>query len=388
MNFAANPQTNRAQLLFSGDAYFQILRRNIREAKREVLLECYIFDFDPVGRGILHELADAVKRGVRVRLLIDGIGSFNWLRQIQMECERQQILLQIFHPVPFQGTLTRRLSWRNLRKLLFLFRQTNKRNHRKTLITDQSRVVLGSFNISQVHSERFSGEYAWRDSGLAFEFVEYSGDLMVLRKAFLRSWSRARWSHAVLTRRDKNSSNRPQKSLFRLNDGFRKRLGLSSSLKKRIHNAQVRILITTPYFLPRRSHYRAILAAAKRGVYVALLLPAKNDVGVVKLASQILYRKMIDSGVQIYEYQPRVLHSKTLVIDDWAILGSSNFNHRSFVHDLEIEAVVSNPSMVGTLLQQWDQDIENSCLITWKDFSLSWWRQWIGRFLFAFRFWL
>ena len=375
------------ELYASGDPYFQMLRRNIREAQREILLESYILDFDPIGQAVLKELADAVRRGVRVRLMVDGVGSFNWLKSIEEYCRKNQIALRVYHPIPFQIFLSQRLSWRSLRRLLILFRQSNRRNHRKVLITDESRVLLGSLNISQVHSERLMGAQAWRDTGALIDFSrqEKPLDVEILRRAFLKSWQEASWRSFF--RKDRRS-NQPQRTLFRLNDGMRKRRGISRNLKRRLRGARSRILITTPYFLPRRSHFLALLGAAKRGVFVGVLLPQKTDVRVVQLASRVLYRKMLESGIHLFEYTPRILHAKTLVIDDWGTVGSANFNHRSFLHDLEVELVVKEPHLLSSLVAQWDEDVLQAKKIDLENLNLSLWDMLLGKIISWFRYWL
>lgn len=378
------------RLFFSGDSYFRTLVRDLEQAKRSIVLESYIFNLDVVGLEVTHALAQAVKRGVQVRVLVDGVGSFNWLTHLLDLSREQGWSLRIYHPVPFQIALLRRLSWRNIRRLLALFR-LNKRNHRKMILIDQRVVFLGSFNISQVHSERWMGQAAWRDTGVRVEDIEDSTDLQALGFAFRRSWVRsgrilnqgARELWQVLRRRPQLSDR------FRLNTSPWQRIRVANDLIRRIRRAQNRVLITNAYFLPRARLVRALRQAAARGVHVALCLPARSDVWVVQEASRSQYLGLLQGGVQIFEYLPSMLHAKSTIIDQWASVGSHNMNHRSLIHDLELEMVITETSALQELETQWDQDLRQSRSLTIAELSATpWWRKILGKTLYLFRYWL
>ncbi|MFN7728477.1 MAG: phospholipase D-like domain-containing protein [Bdellovibrio sp.] len=381
------------QLHFSGDRYFERALEAIASAKEEVLLESYIFDMDPIGLRFFYALEAAHSRGVKVRLLVDGIGSFNWLRELRARCQGAGIALRVYHPLPFSGGL--RLSWKNLRRYLFFIRKINRRNHRKVILIDRKIVFMGSLNITKVHTEEFMDERAWRDTGIELRFHEPNHETALLAKAFDRTWrlSALRRLFAQPTRLFRPRSGfrfrGPKPSRFRLNSRPWSRYIIFRDLINQIRAAESRILITNAYFVPRRSMLVALRQAARRGIFVGLILPEKTDVWFVRAASQTLYRKLIEAGVHLYEYKPRVLHAKTLVIDDWAAVGSHNMNHRSMLHDLEVETVITSADLIGQLVEQWDHDASVSKLYRLRDLTkFPWHQRGLSRVLYWFRYWL
>lgn len=381
------------QLHFSGDAYFRGALKAIESAQQEVLLESYIYDMDPIGLRFFYALEAAKHRGVSVRLLVDGIGSFNWMRDIRNRCHGAGIPLRVYHPLPFSGGL--RLSWKNLRRYLFFVRKVNRRNHRKVIMVDRKTVFMGSHNISKVHTKEFLGAAAWRDTGIELRFEAPNADTEILAKAFLRTWRlsalRRLWAQpARLFRRGPRLKIKDRKpTRFRLNSRPWSRYLVNRDLLRRIRKSQARILITNAYFVPRRSVLVALRKAARRGVFVGLILPAKTDIWFVRAASQTLYRKLIEAGVHLYEYTPSILHAKTLVIDDWGTVGSHNMNHRSMLHDLEVESVVTELPTLLELTDQWDRDAAVSKLYRLSDLTdFAWYQRGLSRVIYWFRYWL
>lgn len=379
------------QLYFSGDQYFQRALEAIEDARSEVFLESYIFDLDPIGLRFLYALEAAKARGVQVRLLVDGIGSFNWLKELQSRTRAAGIPLHIYHPLPLIRKL--RLSWRGLRRGLLIFRRINQRNHRKVILIDQRHVFLGSLNISQVHTREFMGENAWRDTGIELDFPPDHEDVKALREAYLDTWRKSQgrrrlkiYSVRLLRRLGKLH---PPHARFRLNSRVWWRYHLAKDLLQRMRLAQKRILITNAYFLPRRAILTALRRAARRGVYVGLVLPQKTDVWIVRAASRSLYYRLVKDGVHIFEYEPSLLHAKTLVIDNWATVGSHNLNHRSLLHDLEVETVLREPRLVRKLITQWDRDAHVSRKVTLEELGeFSIFERAIARVIYWFRYWL
>jgi cardiolipin synthase len=380
------PNWDQVQLYFSGDEYFCDLLESIDEASKEILLESYIFDMDPVGLRILRALVAAQERGVKIHILVDGVGSFNWLISLRDFCLQHRLPFRIYHPLPFRMSFLRKISWKSLRRILFLLKKANKRNHRKVILIDQKKAFMGSLNISQVHTQEFMETKAWRDAGIQVQ----GGPIDHLRRACLEAWLTARRDRIFLRRNLIRL--RPRQSadhILRLNSSLPWRYSLLRDLNRRMRTAQHRILITNAYFIPRRSVLRSLIKAAQRGIHVGLCLPAQSDVLPVRWASRSLYNRLLRAGVHIYEYQPRMLHAKTLIIDDWATVGSHNLNHRSLTHDLEVEVVLNKPQWVEPLVQQWDEDIQQSFAITTAELGrMSRLERMMARLAYWFRYWL
>lgn len=369
-----------------GDEYFREVYASLDQAEHEIHIESYIFNLDPIGIEILDKLQKAAHRGVIVRLLVDGIGSYNFLGPLQAECKKRNIQFRIYHPLPFKIKSLQKMSWKRINMWIQLFRRINKRNHRKIILIDQKFAFLGSYNITQVHSKRWMGGKAWRDMGVLVQGT----DILLLAKNCLDTWNKAKLrnlKHLGLYLKPKIKFR--ISSLLRINSNLRVRFFLLRDLIKRMSRSEKQILITNAYFLPKRSVLRALKSAARRGIYVGLCIPAVSDIWFVKAAARSLYYRLLKSGVHIFEYQKTVLHSKTLVIDDWGTIGSHNLNHRSLQHDLEIEAVITYPENIHLLNCRWHEDIKNSKEITLKDLgSFTLWSRIISRFAYWFRYWI
>lgn len=376
------------ELIVDGDEFYRQNVEAIQNAQKEILFETYIFAMDEVGKMILEALRRARERGISVFLLCDGIGSALSQGEIKNYCELHKIPVRFFHPIP-------RGRWGyvslEVRKWIKFISAFNNRDHRKVTLIDQTKIFIGSFNITKVHSKKWSGSQAWRDTAVAMVSSPQDPDLIRLRQAFFKTWNRSR-SKKLLKFRLPHLQFRRHYQKFgwlRINDQISLRMSLTRDLRKRLNAAQKRVLITNAYFLPRRTIISAIRKAARRGVFIGLCLPAKTDVWFVREASRSLFRKLMKDGVKIYEYQPSILHAKSMVIDEWASVGSYNLNHRSSLHDLEVEVGISEDSFVKKVISQWDLDLQKSNLITIKDLNTdSLFRRWLSKTLFLLRYFL
>ncbi len=365
-----------------GDEYFQAMLKSIREAKHSIWLESYIFEIDAFTKILLEELRKARERGCEVRLLVDGIGSFYWLATLRSLCRQIDIELRIWEPIPRHFTSVRRLLVPVNFRILRILRRLNRRDHRKITLIDQQEAFLGSLNFSQVHCESLMGSKSWRDTGVAVQ----GPSVKDLKEAFEITWRMTRpGRRRFLKFPDRfKSLYSPQSSKVRLNQGRGHRRYLRRNLLQRIGEARQTILITSAYFLPTRSTLIALRNAARRGVHIAIITPGPSDVPMVKWAAAVASKKLLKWGVRIYEFQGRVLHAKYLIIDGWATVGSANLNHRSFFHDLEVEAIFEDADSLRNLSSQWEQDRLDSTEVTARRLRD---RPWYHRILefFAFR---
>ncbi|MCK4709431.1 MAG: cardiolipin synthase B, partial [Gammaproteobacteria bacterium] len=265
------------------------------------------------------------------------------------ELRQHDVKVKIYHPLPWRfwqwGSAINKEVFFN--KLKFLISVANRRNHRKICIIDQNIHWLGSFNLSSVHLPTEMGGKGWRDSAIR---------LTTSNKEALNAFNKA-WQHRyfIIHQTPANFT-----TLFRINDNWRKRRYLRKDLLSRIIRSDQRIWITTPYFIPEPKLLRKLKKAALRGVDVRILLPSVSDVFFMPWASSILYSELIKAGARIFEYKAGVLHAKTLMIDDWATIGSSNMNSRSLFHDLEIDYVIQNIESVQSIEKQYLDDINHS----------------------------
>ena len=384
------PRWDSVKFYFSGDDYFEDVLSEILKARREILVESYIFVFDRCGLQIMDALAAAHSRGVEVKILVDGIGSIENLVKISEFTQTHHIPFRVFHPPPFRQGFARALSWRYLgRALSYFFSRINKRNHRKMFCIDDQHLFVGSANICESHCAQYVGRRAWRDTGVRLE----GSELQIARQSFLEIWSRSK--RRLLTRVEEILRERLVRrksklgTLVRTNLGFRERRLYLKDLQRRIENANKQIFITNAYFVPPRSILRRLKKMARSGVPVQICLPAQSDVAIVQWASRSIYKVLIQAGIEIYEYLPSMLHAKSMIVDEQGSVGSFNFNHRSIIHDLEIEIVLNNHAQVQQLKAQWNRDLKVSKPIT--DATIAQWNPFLllfGRFIYIFRYWL
>lgn len=333
----------RVDFLETGDSYYNAVVEEIANAKKSVLLESYIFRLDRVGSRILDALCAAGGRGVKVFLRIDGVGSRIDLAAIAAYCGNAKLDLEVFHPLPFAAPGAYHPS--GLTKadgFLARWRMINRRSHRKLIIVDETYAFTGGRNIDEVQSEEYSGDAAWHDLSLRLEGPAVE-DLV---KVF---WFKP------FPLFPKN----PVRDLLP-NYSWRMRQSRNKWFVRRMRRAQERIWIVTPYFSPTPLMLFHLRAAARRGVDVRIILSQKTDVMISRWAAVGLYHRLLQWGVRIFEYKPSLLHRKLWVVDQTAVVGSANFNHRSFIHDLELDIVLRAGAQVEKSAELFLKDEEAS----------------------------
>lgn len=340
---------NSEYITINADDYFSRLINDIDHAKKNIALETYILEADKTGNAIIAALCRAADRDLNVRLIIDGIGSSTLNNSALEKLQQHHVMVKIYHPMPWRfwqwGLATNRENIFN--KLVYLMSKINRRNHRKICIIDQNIHWLGSFNLSSVHLTSDQGGDNWRDSAIRLS-TQHKDAINAFNKIWLNK-------HFSVRR-----TSRDTPFFFRLNNSRFKRRRLYRDLINKVLQARSKIFITTPYFIPEAKLLRQLKQAALRGVDVKILLPAVSDVFFMPWASSIFYSELIQSGVKIFEYNKGVLHAKTLTIDNWAMLGSSNMNSRSIIHDLEIDYELQNQETIDQLKKQFLNDLNDS----------------------------
>lgn len=355
-----NTSPLESKLYFLASEYYQALNYQIQQAQTEILFESYIFEMDEIGLLLLQSLSEAVARGVRVFLTVDGIGSWRTTKPLTNWCQKNKISFCVHHPSWPAWSINQ--WWRKL----------NQRNHRKFILIDQKWLFFGSLNISQVHLN-------WLDIGAVK----------------LPTPSEAHWvSDHFFKIHSKKLISKVNKFIFNshfiyFNQSLKQRFYLSLKLRHVIRHAQQNILLITPYFLPRSYLLRALFYARKRGVSVTILLPQRSDIGILQLATRSLYRRLLQKNISLFEYPQQILHSKCLLVDQSLYLGSFNFNHRSLLHDLEIIGQFQDPHLLTQFRTEYDKIIIQSQKIKLRDLKRDpSWKRLLGRIFYWFRYWL
>ncbi len=340
-----NPD-NQITLLHNGDAYFPMLEAALDQAEYHIYLESYIFENDQTGRSIAEALRRAALRGVETHLLIDGFGSDSLPKTMITHLEEAGVSVMKFRPKISPWTFRRR----RLRRL-----------HRKIVVIDRKLAFVGGMNI--IGDMEISGRTSPR-----FDYaVSVEGPLVnAIYGSCRRLWLRVSWSHHLLFIRDRDrASHAPppkaaghMRSAFLVRDNFRHRRDIEDAYLQAINQASSEIILANAYFLPGLNFRHALLAAARRGVRVILLLQGTIDHRLAYYATRALFGTFLDAGIEIYEYHKSMLHAKVAVIDNhWATVGSSNLDPFSLLLALEANVVVDDQDFAAALKVNLDQAI-------------------------------
>lgn len=388
---AAGRPWDGEKLYFRGDDYFKDLLESIRRARATVDFETYIFEKGRLGDLVVSTLRKAEARGVQVRLLVDGIGSPDFEEWYGERLKARGVEYRVYRSwKTLLASLFGRMGFglrKDLRGLKTLWHWGGHRDHRKLCVVDGHKVWVGSFNVSDQHLEGVRGDKAWRDTGIALSGVKTD----VFHLAFHLAWeegTRYRLRFSQRKRLIRQISHDVLEEPVRLNITRRLRSLFNHRLAHRLVEARKRIWITTPYFVPTRSLFKALIKAARKGCDVRFILPGPSDVPVVKWVSMVFYSHLLKAGCRIFEYQGRVLHAKSLFIDERAYVGSSNLNHRSLLHDLEIIVLPQKKASLKALEGQFETDMRMSREATLGEMKhRPFWSRMLSFLFFRFRYW-
>jgi len=298
--------------LRSGREAFPAMLADIEAAQRTIRLEMYIYSSQPPGDAFRDALVRAATRGVHVHVLLDAVGSFGLSNSFWKPLIEAGGGFRWFNPI-------------KLGRVVY-------RNHRKLLVCDDERAFIGGFNIAP----EYNGdgiESGWCDLGLRIQ-----GSLASeLAESFDLSFARASFDKALQRFRKSTSRTTISAENWRLllSGPGRGHNFLKRTLATDLSNAHT-VQIVSAYFLPTWRLRRELLRVARRGGRVQLILAGKSDVRLSQLASHRLYRQLLRRGLEIYEYQPQVLHAKLFIIDEQVYAGSSNLDARSLNINYEL----------------------------------------------------
>ncbi len=340
---------NHVHLLPDPHQALLAMKAAIAEARRFIHLEYYIIESDEVTRSLFEDLLAASHRGIEVRILYDSLGSLFLKRIYFRRLIQAGAKIAGFLPV---SLLPQRIN-------------LNFRNHRKILIVDGKVAFTGGTNIGKkylgLRTDSQWLDYTTRIQGAVCRQLE---------DVFAKDWHfttqedlfDAKYYPAV----EKAGDSIVQVLESGPDSTF---LALHQALFFAINSAKHDILLTTPYFIPDPALITTLTVAALKGINVKLLLPAKSDSRFVQYASRSFYDDLLQAGVQIYEYQPRVLHAKIVVIDKkWTILGSANMDIRSFRLNFELNLLVYGAEVANQAVQQVETDLGDSLRVDLAQF--------------------
>ena len=333
---------NAITLLETGSAFFPALLAAIEAAQSEFHLETYIFENDATGQAVAGALCRAARRGVTVRVMVDGFGSpgFNAAFRPALEAAGVQVLV-------YRPEIARfRLRRHRLRRL-----------HRKLAVADGRTAFVGGINvvddIDAAHPAPPRFDYA----------VRLEGSLLAPIHATVRQlWTLVAW--AGFRRRLRPWPAAPTqaaphgavRAAFVIRDNLRHRRDIEEAYLDAIGQAHEEIFLANAYFLPGLRFRRALLEAARRGVRVTILLQGRVEYMLQHYATQALYDTLLSAGVRIYEYRRSFLHAKVDVVDGlWATVGSSNIDPFSLLLAREANVLIDDRAFAAELRASLDK---------------------------------
>jgi cardiolipin synthase A/B len=342
----------RVELLSGGANTFDSIFRAIQAAHHHVHLEYYIYEPDKIGTALRDLLIERARAGVKIRLLLDALGSKNIGHAFTLPMCEAGIQVLLFHDT--------RIG-RRLRPV------TNYRTHRKIVVCDGRVGFTGGVNITDEEDTRTRSD-AYHDVHLRIE----GSAVRWLQTTFLEDWTYAAGedSEEAKQARDQLDALLPQVEAGTIPVQV-VASGPDTPLEPihRMHVAAIngatkRAWLTTPYFVPTEAALQSLTSAALRGADVRVLVPRRSDSFIVSAAARSYYDDLLSAGVKIWEYKARMLHSKTLLVDDdCAIVGTANFDNRSFRLNFEVCAVVYGDALAKPLAEQFEIDLKSAVAV-------------------------
>jgi cardiolipin synthase A/B len=341
---------NAIEVLQNGDAYFPAMLQAIRGAKNTVNFEAYIVYSDEIGRAFCEALSAQARAGVAVRVLLDGVGSGWSLNNSEVRMMQEAgCKFAYYHP-------TR--SWRVDR--------TNRRSHRRVLVVDGDTGFTGGVGFAKQWSGQAQDKQHWRDVQLRVR-----GPLVAkLQSAFQEHW--AKTSGEALSGANQfpglTAAGKMKAQIVSSHSFSIAPVPLVQAVA--FAAASERIWITNAYCTPTPDQVLLLNQAAKRGVDVRILVPGENnDQPLTKSAGRGAYGKLLQGGVKIFEYEPTMIHIKSVVVDTmFSMIGSSNLDARSAEINEELDVVVYDRDFGSKIEEMFTRDLKRSHEYTLEQF--------------------
>lgn len=347
---------NKVKLVRGGKPYFDCLLQMIETAKESIHLQTYIYDDDETGKQVADALKAAVKRNVQVYLLADGYASKVMSKAFIKDLREADIHFRFFNPLFKSG-----------------YFYLGRRLHHKVTVADATYALVGGINITDRYND-MPGKPAWLDFALYIE-GEATRQLCVL---CWKTWNNypIKMGLTPCEQNEIEFNIKPEEASeisMRRNDWVRRKNEISFTYVKMLRTATSHITILCSYFLPGRIIRRQLAQAAKRGVRIKVITAGISDVILAKYAERYMYNWLLRNEIELYEYQPNILHGKIAVCDSqWLTIGSYNINDISAYASIELNMNVRHPGFAKETEKLLQNIIDNDCIrITKENYTRS-----------------
>jgi cardiolipin synthase A/B len=352
---------NDVTLLESGTAFFPALVAAIDAARYDILFETYIWAEDAVGDQVRDALIRAAQRGVKVRVIVDWFGTGHRVAtRLSVAFAESNVHYRIFN------------AW---------FRRGIARSHRKIAVVDREVAFVGGININDDMFCDYDPKKPLPAPRWDFA-VEVRGPLVAtIHHEAQAQWARVGHMNIIrrlglfreMRRQPLGLGERPMQAAFVVRDNLRNRRTIQRAYLQALGRAKRSVLIANPYFAPGRKLREALAQAAQRGVDVRLLIGV-GEFHLQDMVAHSFYPKLLAAGVKVYEYHKTQLHAKVAVVDDdWATVGSSNYDALSLFINQEANVVVRDPVFAGTVRRHVERGILDAVPIGLEDIARFGW---------------
>ena len=339
-------ENNKVKLIHGGKEYFELLLSLIQKATETIHLQTYIYTEDVTGLLVADALKAAAKRKVQVYLLADGYASQTLSKKFIDSLQQAGIHFRFFEPL--------------LKSRHYYF---GRRMHQKNFVADGRCALVGGLNIANRYND-MPGMPSWLDFAVLVE-GEVARQLCIL---CWKTWNGFPVKMALTSCDNKQEVfdfTKQESSIVRMrrNDWVRRKSEISATYFEMFRHAQSHITIMCSYFLPGKIIRQLLKNAAKRGVKIKVITAGPSDVMVAKYAERWMYDWLLRNNIELYEYQPTVLHAKVAVCDnEWFTIGSYNINNISAYASIELNLDVRNAAMAAQMEETLEEIIKNDCL--------------------------
>ncbi|GMR20358.1 MAG: phosphatidylserine/phosphatidylglycerophosphate/cardiolipin synthase family protein [Gammaproteobacteria bacterium] len=363
-------QGNEFEVLVNGRQFFPAMLAAIESANHYICLEMYLASSGIIMDKFIQVLSAAAQRGLQVHLLLDDFGARRLLPKDRNRLSRGGVDMAFYNPVRY-------------RKWVDNF----ARDHRKLLIVDGEQAFVGGAGLTDAFMQDYSRSDSWRETMIRIRGPVLQDWLQVFRESWRKT---GRKFPSFSANENIRAQGAGGQVLITRGPG---RKDIQRVLLRQIRQAQYNVWLSTAYFIPARSLRVALRRAAQQGVDVRLLLPGRRtDHPAVRYAGRRFYTRLLRDGVRIYEYGPRMLHSKVVLVDDWCTVGSSNFDRWNLRWNLEANQAIEGADLAAQLRDMFEVDFKASGVIDWRQWQrrgvlerlLEFWWARVGQWLYRF----
>ena len=357
LNFATNLSRYKVynnqgiEFFNTGEDFFYNLIEEMKNAKKSILIDIYIFSKGILLNNILNVLKEKVKEGITVEIIYDEFGSmFRIPKKIKEDIKNSGIKIYTYKKINFN-----------------ISDYVNHREHKKIFLIDGKFAYTGGINIADEYINKKELHRVWKDGGVkVYGDVATSYLLMYLKTRQEITSEKIDYKYYILER--KFSDNKG--FVFAYSDGSDNDTNPVPKIYTDVINkAEKYLYIVTPYFIPNKEIVLAIKKAAKRGLDVKILLPHIADKNIIQYANRSYYKELLDCGVEVYEYKKGFIHTKYMVADNISLVGTANLDYKSLYFNFECMNLSYKTGIEETIKKEFENDIKDAICITKEEIN-------------------